>query len=74
MLARKQDWHIYVHDGYVMHKETNIGYDMNRMNMSAKDRARIASRDKKEILTRVYGEDFESMLRHAYRETEDGDY
>ena len=74
MLARKNDWHIYVHDGYVMHKETNIGYTMDRMNMSAEDRGRLASKEKVEVLEQVYGENFESEIKNAYRGIEDADY
>jgi len=74
MLARKNGWHIYVHDGYVMHKETNIGYKMARMNMTAKDRVRLATEEKESVLKKIYGENFRHDFRHAYRETKDGDY
>jgi GT2 family glycosyltransferase len=74
MLARKNGWHIYVHDGYVMHKESNIGYKMDRMNMTAEDRASQAQREKEKVYIPIYGENFEYKFRHAYRETKDGDY
>lgn len=74
MLARKNGWHIYVHDGYVMHKESNIGYKMDRMNMTAEQRANQAQKEKKEVYIPIYEENFEYKFRHAYRETEDGDY
>ena len=74
MLARKKGWHIYVHDGYVMHKESNIGYKMDRMNMTAEDRANLAQREKEKVYIPIYGSNFEYKFRHAYREMEDGDY
>jgi len=74
MLARKNGWHIYVHDGYIMHKETNIGYKMDRMNMTAKDRSRLAGKERVEILEPIYGKDFGKKFRHKYRETKNGDY
>ena len=74
MLARKRGWHIYVHDEYIMHKETNIGYKMGRMNMTAKDRVRLASKEKVEVLQKIYGNNFDYKLKHSYRETAGGDY
>jgi len=74
MLARKEGWHIYVHDGYTMHKESNIGYKMNRMNMTADERATLATKEKEAVLEEIYGKNFRYKLKHAYRENPDGEY
>jgi hypothetical protein len=67
--ARKNGWHIYVHDGYSMLKETNIGYTMDRMNMTAEDRSRLASEESDEILTPIYGENYRGKFGREYRQT-----
>jgi hypothetical protein len=57
-LARKNGWHIYIHDGYVMDKHTSIGYHMDRMNMTEKERHRRAARERDEVLIPIYGENY----------------
>ena len=64
--ARKNGWNLYIVDDYVIHKETNIGYDLDRMNMTAKDRARIASAQADEVLIPIYGEDFRERHWNEY--------
>lgn len=67
--ARKNGWHIYVHDGYTMRKETNIGYKMNRMNMTAKKRRNLASAESDRILEPIYGKDYRERFGYEFRET-----
>ena len=65
--ARKEGLHIYVHDGYVMRKETDIGYKMDRMNMSAKERRNLASAESDRILEPIYGENYRDRFGFEYR-------
>ena len=66
--ARKEGWHLYVHDGYIMKKETNIGYKMDRMNMTAKERAKLAAMESNKILAPIYGKDYRENFGHEYKE------
>ena len=73
-LARKEGLHIYNHDGYVMHKETDVGYEMGRMGMTAKERRRVSSEEVKAYFTPIYGEDYYEVLNWTHRETGRGEY
>lgn len=53
--ARKQDKKIFIHELARVEKITDIGYTMNRMNMSADDRQVKASQNMHEILGEKYG-------------------
>lgn len=55
-LARKQGRTLWVCEDSLVRKTTNIGYTMNRMNMSAEDRSRLAYQNMVEVLNRKYGE------------------
>lgn len=73
--ARKRGWHIYVCDNYTMRKETDIGYKMDRMNMTSVDRKRIAAAESDRVLTPIYGSNYREKFR--YENTEmgmDGEY
>jgi len=73
--ARQKGWKILVNDNYVVEKETNIGYTMDRMNMTAKDRGRLATEQCENILAPIYGEDFRDKFRFEYTELGvNGDY
>lgn len=72
--ARKAGLHSYNHDGYVMRKDTGIGYDMERMEMTYKERQSLASNEVKRIFTPKYGKDYYEHLNWVYRETGRGEY
>jgi len=56
-LARKAGRTLWVCEDAVVRKTTNIGYSMNRMNMSADERSRLAYANTVEVLNRKYGAD-----------------
>ncbi len=72
--ARKNGWHIYIQDDYVMRKDTDIGYMMDRMNMSDAERRELASAESDRILEPIYGENYKDRFGYEYRETHHGDY
>ena len=53
--ARMQERGLYVHEGSRVKKVTDIGYQMNRMNMTAEDRGRLAHDNMAEVLSEIYG-------------------
>ncbi len=69
-LARKQNRGLYVHDGVVVHKETDIGYRMNRMGENAEERRENAGAQMDRILGEKYGEDWNWKMREQYVEDE----
>jgi len=69
-LARKQGKSLWVHDGVLIHKETDIGYTLGRMGMSAEDRRRRAADNMNKVLTRKYGPDWRKMMENDYVEPE----
>jgi len=54
-LARKAGRTLWVCEDAPVRKTTNIGYAMNRMNMSAEDRSKLAYRNMVDVLNRKYG-------------------
>jgi hypothetical protein len=54
-LARRAGRTLWVHEGVQVKKVTDIGYRMNRMNMSAADRQRKASDQMRAVLSGRYG-------------------
>jgi len=54
-LARKQGRTLWVCEDAPVRKTTNIGYTMQRMNMSADDRQRLARANMIDVLERKYG-------------------
>lgn len=72
--ARKAGLHLYTHDGYVMYKDSWVGYDMERMSENGKERAMEATRECNDVLAPKYGKDFLEYLNWSYRETGRGEY
>lgn len=65
-LARSQDRSLWVHEGVQVKKVTDIGYTMNRMNMSADARRSLAGAEMAEVLGRKYGSDWNNKMRTEY--------
>lgn len=65
-LARKQDRTIWICEDYTIKKVSDIGYSMNRMNMSSDDRQTKATENMNFILAYKYGDDWYKMLTEAY--------
>ena len=61
-LARQQGRSLWVHEGVKVKKVTDIGYAMNRMNMSAEERRQNAYNNMRDVLSRKYGEDYWSRM------------
>lgn len=55
--ARQDSRGLFVHEGVEIKKVTDIGYQMDRMNMSADERRQLASAEMAEILADKYGPD-----------------
>ena len=72
--ARRAGYHIYTHDGYVMNKDTWVGYKMDRMNETAKDRCRLAAEEYDREFLPKYGPNYLDFLNYSHRETNRGDY
>jgi len=64
--ARRDRKTIWIHEGTLIKKVSNIGYTMGRMNMTAKERARLASAEAQRILEPIYGPDFNEKLGHEW--------
>ncbi len=65
-LARKQNKTLWIDDRVQVTKTTNIAYKMNRMNMTADDRSKLAGENMKEILTKKYGKDYWKKMTEDY--------
>jgi len=65
-MARRDHKTIWVHEGMLIKKVSNIGYAMNRMNMLASERTRLASAEARRILEPIYGEHFNEKLGHEW--------
>lgn len=66
--ARRAGYRLYVQDDYCVYKETDIGYKMNRMNMTSKKRRELATKQSDDVLIPVYGEDYRERFRYEYTE------
>ena len=64
--ARRDRKTIWIHEGTLIKKVSNIGYTMNRMNMTASERAILASAEARRILAPIYGEKFNEKLGHEW--------
>jgi GT2 family glycosyltransferase len=64
--ARQQAKRIVLDDFWTVHKTTNIAYQMNRMNMSAEDRAKNARAEMTRVLKSRYGDNWEFKMREEY--------
>lgn len=56
--ARQAGKTIWIHEGMLVKKVSNIGYDMDRMNMTAKERRMLADQESKRVLEPIYGKDY----------------
>jgi hypothetical protein len=65
-LARKQGKTILIDDYWYVHKTTDIAYDMDRMNMTAKQRRINAREEMARVLSSRYGKNWELMIRQDY--------
>jgi len=65
--ARRDRKTIWIHEGTLIKKVSNIGYTMNRMNMTAKERGKLASAEARRILEPIYGENFNEKLGHEWK-------
>ena len=66
--AREQDRWLWVHEGVKVRKITDIGYTMQRMNMSADDRRRIAGQNMADVLSGRYGANWNHRMLNEYVE------
>lgn len=69
--ARKNGWHIYIQDDYVMRKETDIGYTMDRMNMNKNERKELAAAESDKVLEPIYGKNYRDKFGYEYRQAKD---
>jgi hypothetical protein len=65
-LARKQGKSIWIDETIEVEKITDIGYKMNRMNMSAEERRKLAWENTVEVLSKKYGPDWYNKLYNDY--------
>ena len=68
--ARKAGKKILLHENVMIQKDNNVGYEMDRMGMTAKDRATLSSDEMNYILTQKWGEGALEKLGHEYRKPE----
>jgi hypothetical protein len=62
-LARKDIFRLVVTDKCTVKKVTNIGYDMDRMNMTASEREIQARRNMHRVMERKYGNAWKKIMR-----------
>lgn len=68
-IARAQGRSLWVHEGVQIRKITNIGYSLNRMNMSADERNRLAGDNMRFYLSQKYGDNWwQRMTRENVQE------
>jgi len=65
-LARQQGRSLWVHEGARMKKITDIGYTMDRMRMSAEERAALANENMGAVLGERYGPDWKERMWNEY--------
>lgn len=66
--AREQNRGLWVCEDSKVKKVTDIGYSMNRMNMSAIDRRKLAGENMREILQEKYGDNWNWKMRFEHVE------
>ncbi len=64
--ARRDRKTIWIHEGTLIKKVSNIGYTMNRMNMTASERSQLASAEAHRILEPIYGDGFYEKLVYEW--------
>jgi len=65
--AREQRRTLWINEDVYVKKITDIGYDMNRMNMSAQKRRQVASDNMRDVLSRKYGDLWWLKMTEEYR-------
>jgi len=68
--ARKAEYPILTHDGYVMYKDTGVGYDMNRMHITYDERALLATAESRHYFEPIYGLGWQQKHGTEYRTPE----
>ena len=66
MFARRDGRSVYVHDGVRIKKETNVGYKLDRMGMTAEDREKRAGEQMIKVLTDKYGPNAWEMVNNFW--------
>ena len=56
--ARRDGKSLWVHEGIKMKKHHNIGYEMNRMNMTGEERGKNAMNNVSKVMFKKYGKDW----------------
>jgi hypothetical protein len=64
--VRRDRKYIWIHEGLQVKKVSNIGYKMERMRMTAEERARLASAEAKKVLEPIYGPNYNEILNHEW--------
>ena len=64
--ARSQGRTLWVDERVHVKKVTNIGYQMNRMGMTAEERVKLAGENMAMILSEKYGTDWNARMRSEY--------
>lgn len=69
-IARKQKRTVWVDEDIQVRKITNIGYKMERMNMTSSDRTKLAKENMDSVMIPKYGEDYWEQLTNQYVDEE----
>ena len=64
--AREQSRALYVHEDCPVKKVTDIGYSMDRMNMSADERRQLAGANMDQVLECKYGAEWNWKMREEF--------
>lgn len=65
-LARKQNRSLWIHEGIKIKKVSQIGYAMDRMNMTEEERRDKALAEKTAVLTKKYGDDWFNKIENEF--------
>lgn len=65
-MARRDRKTIWMHEGTLIKKVSDIAYSMDRMNMTASERGELASAESRKILEPIYGPDYNEKLGHEW--------
>jgi hypothetical protein len=66
--ARKEGRSLWICEDVQVRKVTNIGYAMDRMNMSSDERGRLAGANMREVLAKKYGPGYWDLMMEGYVE------
>jgi len=64
-IARRDNRSLWVDERVKVKKVTNIGYNMNRMKMSASEREQLAGENMRSVLYKKYGSNYWRMMMEA---------